>query len=124
MKWINASDRMPENGTIVFVKAVRDKPYNDIFKAAMLSENYGFITEYHDFFHKSNCEWLDESEDSEAVEWVNIQDNSDGIRSFLDELKIEWKPNEHGTLVPSSTDLYWLGRQAERFKISTEQKKS
>src|SRR5690606_11205307 len=53
---------------------------------------------------------------SEAVEWVNIRDNSEGFRKFLDSRQINWKQNEHGTLVPAETDLYWLGRHAEQAK--------
>lgn len=65
---------------------------------------------------KCDCIETESPSDSEAVEWVNVRDNSDGFRKFLDNKKIEWQPNETGTLVPAGTDLYWIGRQAEQAK--------
>lgn len=46
--------------------------------------------------------------------FVSIHDNSHGFRQLLDERKIEWKPNEHYTLVDASTDLFTLGVLVER----------
>lgn len=74
--------------------------------------------------------WLDESSpipstppanegDAVDVEWQNVHDNSDGFREFLDEKAIEYKRNEHWTLVRKNVDLYWLGRWCEEWKHKT-----
>lgn len=61
-------------------------------------------------------------------EFVNVLDNSDGFRAFLDSKGIKWTPNEHLTSIhltsflDSNANLFLLGQKYQEYKDSFTEK--
>lgn len=53
---------------------------------------------------------------TEDPELVNVYGNSHAFHDFLKEKGIEFKPNEHFTLVQANVDLFHLGQEFQKYK--------